>query len=473
MLHVLAIAPLLIVLSPARADEGSDGTRSEVTVRGLPLTVTRELELQAGLYRAPYGGMNLPLSGSFLIDATTARRDRGAMADLTLGADPLGPDAVAALRGLEIYRRDEHHPLSFRVGRLNLVRGGRFRFVDGADVAYAVTKALTVAAWAGTAWHPERTAFASGGPTWGFDLGHRPAGKLGGGLRYEHVALEEGGGIERVGGDMGLHLPSLSDLRVDARFEAASSEAPLELAALAGGLRPHHRLLLRVEGGYSHPTSDSLGRGGVLFPMLMTGPTGFLDGTARLALEQSVLGLALGGLLLSGDEDEPAEPGWRASITRSGHAGRPLVHVVRVSGLDGPGGTASALLLELGHGLGPIDLSVLGEQAVFRYDEQDWRAMTVLGTRASTAPSANWRLSLLAQLSMGQGEEPEGQLWLVATQRVTHGRPRRPAPERDRFLAPTSPSRWVEEDMPRSPGTVPGADPYPSVPMPEEVDDAG
>ena len=120
MFHLTAMLPLLAPVNPAMANEPPDAAPSEVVVRGTPLTVTRKLELQAGLYRVPYGGMALPMSGSFLIDATTARRDMSGMADLTLGADPLGPDAVAALRGLEVYRRDDQHPLDFRVGRLCL-----------------------------------------------------------------------------------------------------------------------------------------------------------------------------------------------------------------------------------------------------------------------------------------------------------------------------------------------------------------
>ena len=180
----------------------------------------------------------------------------------------------------------------------------------------------------------------------------------------------------------------------------------------------------------------------------------------------------LGGLALAGDEDTELQPGWRAGLSRSAHGGAPLKHTVRLSGLGGPGGTATAVLAEVGQRMGPMDLSVLGEQALFRFSDREWRTMTNLGVRAATEPRQALRLSVLARLSMGQGPTPEGQLLLVATQRITRGRAHRPAPERDRFLAPSSPWRWVEEDMPRSPGTVPGAEPYPSVPLPPEPPDA-
>ena len=461
----------LVLHAPTGALAQDPAGSSEVTVRGVPLTITRELELQAGLRHASYDGLSLPLSGSFLLDAADGRRDMGAMADLTLGADPLGPDAAMALRGLELYRRNPEEALELRVGRLNLVRGGRFRFVDGADLAYHPTRDLTLAAWGGSAWHPERAGFTAGGATWGLDLSHRSASPFGGALRYEHVAAEDGGGVERFGGDASLHLPAVSGLRVVARADLVAAEAPLELMSIAAELRPQHRLHLRFDAGSSNPTTDSLGRGGAIASLFQDGPTSFADATARLSMEGSVLSADLGGLLLA-DDDGGATPGWRASFSRSTHAGVPLKHALRLSGLGGPGGSATALLAEVGRELGPIDLSVLGEQALFRFAEQDWRGMTVLGARASTAASEHWRLALLTQLSIGQGPVPEGELYLVATQQLSRGRAREPAHTRDRFLSPHSPPRWVEDDLVRSPGTVPGADPYPSIPIPPEADDA-
>lgn len=460
-----------VLLAPAAwAQEPS--ASSEVTVRGIPLTVTRELELQAGARYASFGGLELPLGGSFLIDAADPRRDLGARADLALEADPLGPDAIAVLRGLELYRRDPSDALELRAGRLNLARGGRFRFVDGAELAFHPVRDVTLAAWGGTAWHPERAGLGAGGPTWGLDLAHRSSNPVGGALRYEHVAAEEGGGVERFGADANLFLPAVSGLRMIARADAVASDDPIELASLSAELRPHHRVHLRLDGGYSHPTTDTLGRGGALDELFMDGPMRFANGLARLSLERCVLTADIGGLLLA-DDDEGTVPGWRAAVSRGGHAGKPLKHVVRLSGLGGPAGTATALMAEVGREMGPVDVSVLGEQALFRFTEQDWRGMTVLGARASTAADEHWRLALLGQVGVGQGPAPETELYLVATHQRTQGSPRRPEPTRDRFLSPHSPWRWVEEDMPRSPGTAPGADPYPSVPLPpEEAADA-
>ncbi len=466
-------AALLIVAltAPGWAQEPPPESYSGITVRGIPLTVTRELELQAGLRHAAYDGLTLPLSGSFLLDAADARRDMGAMADITLGADPLGPDAAMSLRGLELYRRDPTDALELRVGRLSIARGGRFRFVDGADVSYHMGNDLTLAAWGGAAWHPERAMLGSGGATWGLDLAHRSAGPAGGALRYEHVAAEEGGGVERVGADALLQAPAVAGLRLVARADAVLQDDPLELASIGAELRPHHRLHLRVDSGYSHPTADSLGRGGALGELFQQGPTTFTDAMARLSLERSVLTADLGGLLLS-DGEEGFDLGWRAAVSRSGHAGRPFEHVLRLSGLGGPSGTASALMAELGRPVGPVSVSVLAEQAVFRFAEQSWRGMTVLGTRATTSTYADWRLSLLGQLSIGQHPVPETELYLVATQQIRHGRRRHPLPSRERFLSPYSPWPWAEDDMPRSPGTAPGADPYPSMPMTQEDDHA-
>ncbi len=460
----------LLLTAPVLAQEPDTAARSEVTVRGVPITVTRELELQAGLHHGAVEGLSLPLGGSFLLDAADGRRDVGAMADLTLAADPLGPDAAAALRGLELYRRDPEAVIELRVGRLSVVRGGRFRHLDGVDAAAHLGRDLTLAAWGGAAWHPERAGFASGGGTWGMDLAHRSARPLGGALRYEHVTAEEGGGVERFGADASLHLPAHAGLRVIARSDLVASEEPLELLSMAAELRPQHRLHLRLDAGRSNPTTDSLGRGGAIASLFQDGPTRFADATARLSFEHSVLCADLGGLLLEGDE--ALEPGWRAAAARSTHAGAPLKHVVRLSGLGGPGGNATALMAEIGRELGPLDVSVLGEQAFFRFSEQDWRSMTVLGARAATTAGTHWRLALLGQVSVGQHPVPEGELYLVATQQLTHGRARTPAHTRDRFLSPHSPPRWVQEDLTRSPGTVPGADPYPSIPMPPEADDA-
>ncbi len=467
MLLALLIPALI---SSSWAQEQDESGHSEITVRGTPLTVTRELELQAGLRYGAYDGLALPFGASFLLDAADGRRDTGAMADLTLGADPLGPDAALALRGLELYRRDPERPLEARVGRLNIVRGGRFRFVDGADLAYHPTRDITIAAWGGAGWHPERAGFATGGATWGADLSHRPAHPLGGALRYEHVAADEGGGVERFGGDVSLHMPATMGLRVVARADLVASDEPLELASLAAELRPQHRLHLRLHTGSSNPTTDSLGRGGAIASLFQTGPTLFADATARLSLEGSVISADLGALALDGEDGR--EPGWRAAVSRSAHAGVPVKHVLRLSGMGGPGGSATALMGELGRELGALDLSVLAEQAVFRFAEQDWRTMTVLGGRAATMAGEAWRLSVLGQVSMGQAPVPEAELYLVATQQLTHGRRRSPSHTRDRFLSPHSPPRWVQDEIRRSPGTVPGADPYPSIPIPPEADDA-
>lgn len=460
-----------LLLAPHLALADDPPATSQVTVLGTPLTITRELELQAGLRYAPYDALSMPLSGSFLLDAADGRRDMGAMADITIGADPFGPDAAAALRGLELYRRNPSDALELRVGRLSIARGGRFRFVDGADLAYHMGRDVTLAAWGGAAWHPERAAFGSGGPTWGLDLAHRSAQPLGGALRYEHVAAEEGGGVERVGADASLQLASLAGLRVVARADAVVQDDPVELASIGAELRPHHRVHLRVDSGYSHPTADSLGRGGALGSLFQDGPSSFADAMVRVSLERSVLTADVGGLLLS-DQADGNDLGWRAAVSRSGHAGKPYEHVVRLSGLGGPSGSAAALLAEIGRPIGPMEISVLGEQALFRFAEQSWRGMTVLGTRASTSAGEAWRLSLLGQISIGQGPVPESEIYLVATQQIVHGRTRKPKPTRDRFLSPYSPWRWAEDDLPRSPGTAPGSDPYPSVPMPPENDDA-
>jgi hypothetical protein len=459
----------LLLNAPSWADDAAQDTSNEVLVRGTPVTITREIELQAGFHQS-LGEPALPLGASFLLDAADRRRDMGAMADLTLGADPLGPDAAAALRGLELYRRDPEERVELRVGRLASVRGGRFRFLDGADLAAHLGRDLTLAAWGGAAWHPERPGFATGGATWGLDLSHRSPHPLGGALRYEHVAAEEGGGVERFGADTSLHLPAHAGLRLVARADLVVAEAPLELLSLAAELRPQHRLHLRFDAGHSHPTTDSLGRGGAIATLFDDGPTSFADARARLSLERTVYSADLGGLLRQGDGDP--EPGWRASLSRSGHAGLAVKHVLRLSGLGGPGGSAGAVMGELGRDLGPMDLSVLGEQALFRFAEQDWRGMTVLGARAATAAGTSWRLALLGQLSLGQHPVPETELYLVATQQLSRGRTREPAHSRDRFLSPDSPPRWVQDDLSRSPGTVPGADPYPSIPIPTEADDA-
>ena len=452
---------LLLLLAPgtgrAAAPEGSAaGTASAEVRRFPPLTVSAEMELFAGVYRMPYDRMALPLGAYLTFDAHTPHRDSGAMAMLGLGLDPLGPDGDAAVLGLEVFHRGLGRRVDVRLGRLDVFHGGRFRFVDGADVKVRIVDHLHVAVWGGTAWHPERTGLFSGGSTWGVDLSYRSALPVGGGVRYDHVMGEDGSWTERVGADVSLHLPRAAGLVIEARADALPVQRGLELGAVAAELRPHHRVHLRLEGGINHPVADFLGRGGAIYPLFLDGPTAYLDGRARF---------------LSLPVADDREPGVRVALGASSHPGKRWRHVIRGSLIRSPGGTATTVLGEVGRRFGPVNVGVVAEQAFYEYEGRPWRAVTHLGTQLGVQPGQAVRMSLTGQLELGRGPEPEGQLLLYVDVLLQRGSPHRPRPTRDRYLSPWSPYHWDRDRMPRAPGTVPGADPYPSMPMGAEAAD--
>jgi hypothetical protein len=170
-------------------------------------------------------------------------------------------------------------------------------------------------------------------------------------------------------------------------------------------------------------------------------------------------------------DEQSRVPGVRLAVGGSSHPGKRWRHVWRVSGLHGPSGTATMALVEVGRSFGPLDLDLLAEQAFYRYVDLPWRSATHLGAQVGVRPAKPLRISLTGQLDLGRGPVPEGQLLVVATLRLHRGATRGPLPDRDRFQSPYSPYRWQRADLPRSPGTVPGADPFPSIPQGAEDDD--
>ncbi|MFH1469697.1 MAG: hypothetical protein ABIO70_35250 [Pseudomonadota bacterium] len=452
----LGIACLALLARPLHAEEaGLAISQPEVTLAG-------EIELTTGLVRDVWDQREVPL-GSFLhLDASDPRRDIGGRASLSFDADLATPEAGAALSALEFYRRGLGQHTDLRVGRLNLVQGGRFLFVDGVDSRTHLGEHTEVQAWGGAAWHPEAPDLFSGGPIWGLGLSRHAAGALGGGLRYQHNRAADHTWLARLGGDLSLYRPQRSGFGVEGRIDTLPLRGVVELAALASEVRPHRRLHLRLEGGRSDPELDSLPQGGSLYRQLTDGPTWYVDGRVRLALAPCVLALDLGGIEVV--EESGAQPGARLALAASTHLGKPWRAMARLSALSGPGGSATLALAEVGRALGPVDLSALGEQAFFREREGDWRRATHLGARVSTH---TWHLaeaSLLGQVTTGGVSAHENVVMLVLTQRLEHGRVPGPAQQRDRFLSPWSPFHWQREELPRSPGTVPGADPYPSLP---------
>ncbi len=462
---------LLLPSQPAWAAEG-DETTVVMERRRLRLDLSMELEMLGGLRRDTFAGFGAPLGAYLLVETHTPGRNAGALAYMTLGMDPLRESRNISLRGLEVYHNGIGKVLDLRVGRLNLVRGGRFRFVDGADVRVKFAHHLHLACWGGTAWHPEQPTLFGGGPAVGADLAYRPASAVGGGLRYEHQTGEDGGGIDRVGADVSLHLPRAAGLVAEARLDAVPAHEVMELVALAAEIRPHHRWHVRLEGGATDPVVDVLGKGGRIYETLVDGPTVYLDGRVRVGLPPGMLTLDAG--VLGVDDGTGAWlPGVRSALGLSSHPGRPWRHSVRASGLHGSGGSALLLLAEVGRRFGPVDLGLIAEQAVFRYRGRSWRAATHGGAQIGLDFHRSIHLSLTGQIELGRNPEPEGLVLLVATFRLHHGNVRSPFPVRDRYLSPWSPYRWQRDHLPRSPGTVPGADPYPSVPQGSEAEDEG
>ncbi len=458
------------LLAPGSIGRAAEDDEASVIVerRRLRLDLSMEFELLGGFRRTTFAGIGAPLGAYLLVETHTPRRNAGAMAYVGLGMDPLQGSREISLRGIEVYHNDAWRFLDLRVGRLNLVRGGRFRFVDGADVRIRFAKHLHLACWGGAAWHPELAALFSGGPVVGADLAFRPASAVGGGLRYEHQTALDGGGVDRIGADVSLHLPRAAGLVAEARLDAVPAEEILELVALAAELRPHHRWHVRLEGGATNPVVDVLGRGGRLYDTLADGPTLYVDGRVRVGLPPGMLTLDA-GVLGVGDGDGAWAPGVRSALGFSSHPGRPWRHSLRVGALHGSGGTAGLLLGEVGRRFGPLDLGILAEQALYQYRGRPWRATTHGGVQVGLDLHRALHLSLTGELELGRNPAPEGLVMLVATIRVHHGKVRTPFPVRDRYLSPWSPYRWRREHLPRSPGTVPGADPYPSVPQGSEA----
>ncbi len=465
----LALALALLVGGVCRATEAGS---ADAEVHREPLRISAEFDLLAGVHRIPYDRLALPIGSYLMLDAAAPRRNAGASAQLGLGVDPLGPEGDVGLLDLEVYASGLGGMVDVRGGRLNLVRGGRFRFVDGADLRFRLAEHLHLAAWGGMAWHPERTGLFRGGSTWGVDLAYRSAQPVNGAIRYDHSMSVKGRWIERLGGDVSLRLPRAAGLVLEARLDTVPNWKLLERVSLGGEFRAHHRVHLRFEGGLANPAVDQLGRGGTIYPLFAAGPTLYLDARARLALPPGVLIVDAGVRGIASEEDTLA-PGVRGAVGLNSHPGRKWRHVLRLTGLDGPGGSAVAGVAEAGRRLGPLDLDLIAEQAFYQLDGRPWRGVTHLGTQLAVAPARPLRLSLTGQLELGRGPVPEGQLLLFVTLRLHKGRDRLPAQERDRYLSPWSPYRWDRDEMPRSPGTVPGADPYPSVPMGVEASDEG
>jgi hypothetical protein len=283
---------------------------------------------------------------------------------------------------------------------------------------------------------------------------------------------EDGRWVERVGADVSLRLPHASGMVLEARGDVVPGWKIVELASIAGEVRPHHRVHIRLEGGLSNPKADVLGRGGAIYPTLIDDPTVFLDGRARVGLPLGMLILDAGVLGVS-DGDGSLQPGVRLALAESSHPGRPWRHTIRVGGLHGPGGSAVTALGEIGRSFGPVEIAVLAEEALYQLSGRPWRAVTHLGGQLAFSPSRPFRLSLTGQLELGRGPLPEGQLMVFATIRLHRGQIRMPDAARDRYLSPWSPHRFSRDPMPRSPGTTPGAEPYPSVPPATEATDAG
>lgn len=454
---------------------GAAGDDTPVSVssagQGPRIALSAEMELMAGLWRRPYDTMALPMGTYLQLEGHTRHRAAGIVGQLALGADPLALDAEAALLGLEVFHTGIRQRLDLRFGRMNMVHGGRFRFVDGASARVRLVDHLHLSAWGGAAWHPESAGLLSGGATWGTELALRSPSPLGGALRYDHVDGEGLRDVDRVGADVTLHLPRAAGFGAEARVDFVPAWKVVELLSVAAEVRPHHRLHLRLEGGGTHPVADALGRGGSIYSSFYGGPTVYLDARLRAGLPPGMLTLDLGTVADPAAEDGQL-PGVRMSVAGSNHPGRPWRYVIRGSVLHGPGGEAALALAQVGRRLGPIDVQLLAEQALFRHSGRTWRAATHLGAQLSVHAGDALDLSLTGQLDMGRGPRPEGQLLVVATIRWRNGPERGPAPDRDRFLSPYSPHSWQREHLPRSPGTVPGSDPYPSVPQGAEADDA-
>jgi len=467
--------PILVALvaassgltAPAVADEAAS-----VGLRAPRPVFSGELEILGGLQHTTFGGSTVPLGVSLLVETYSPRREAGVMADVLVGAELMQPDASAAVRGLEVFYKNAWERLDIRGGRLNIVRGGRFRFVDGVDARLALAEHLVLSAWGGAAWHPEDLALFAGGPTWGTDLSYRSGNVLGGGIRYDHVSGEDGLDVDRLGADVSVHLPRLAGFVGEARADVVPAHGVVELVALTAELRPHHRWHLRVEAGSTNPRVDVLPRGGSIYATLIDGPTLYLDGRARVAMARGVATLDAGAVAV-GSDDEGMKPGIRAALGLSAHPGRPWLYSARLAMLAGPGGSAYVGLVEVGRMIGPLDVAVLGEQALYQYRGRPWRAATHVGARVGFDPARAVHLSINGQLELGRAPGTEWLVLVVATFRVQSPTVRRPDSVRDRYLSPWSPYRWTRERIPRSPGTVPGADPYPSVPQGKEGSDEG
>ena len=463
--RLVCLAFAAVLLSPALA-HGGDAEVAETRVRTsrAPWSVRLQLDAFGGVLREPTGSWAVPLAGFVTFHTHTSRRHVGFVT--RFGPEGQLPDGGVGfhLQGMEFYARNLGGRLDLRVGRLSVVHGGRFRFVDGGLAKLRLLDLLELGVWGGMSWHPERLSPFSGGPVVGAELAlRRSALPVAGRVRYERLIGEDGVPVDRIGGDATLHLPRAAGLVAEARVDAAPVHEVLELVALAGELRPHYRVHMRLELGRAEPRVDEVGAGGAIYPILQPGPTLYAEGRLRLTAPFGAVTLD-GGFVGSLDEGE-LRPGGRATVGLSSHPGKPWRHVVRVMFLHGHPGTAFVVLAEVGRQIGWFDFELLAEQAVFQYSGRVWRGATHVGVQTSLVPSDRFRLSLTAEVDLGRIKQPDALVLLWATFRWDRGRVGGPSPQPDRFLSPWSPYRWTRKEMPRTPGTVPGADPYPSIPQ--------
>ena len=460
----LAAAFLLPEQAVGAGDEGDAGARTSVRTTRAPWAVRLQLDAFGGVLRQPDGSWAAPLAGYVTFHTHTTRRSVGFLT--RFGPEGVAPDGGLGfyLQGMEFYARELGGVVDLRVGRLSLVHGGRFRFVDGGSARVRIADLLDVGVWGGMSWHPERMLPFAGGPVVGAEIAvRRSALPVAGRVRYERLMGEDGDPIDRIGGDATLHLPRAAGLVAEARVDAEPRRKVLELIAIAGELRPHYRVHMRLELGRAEPRVDELGGAGAIYPVLQPGPTLYAEGRLRLSLPLAAL--TLDGGFVGSLDDGALRPGGRVTVGLSSHPGKPWRQVVRVMFMHGHPGTAIVVLGEVGRRIGWFDFELLAEQAIFQYSGRVWRGATHVGLQASVVPTDWFRLSLTGELDLGRVKQPDALVLLWATFRWTHGRVGGPSPQADRFLSPWSPYRWTRADMPRTPGSVPGADPYPSIPQ--------
>ena len=425
-----------------------------------PWDVHGEITAFGAYTRNPmHGHYAVPIGADVTLEAHPARRDLGISA--RLGFEGAAPHDMAEfeMHALEYYHRGIGGRLDVRAGRLNLVHGGRFRFVDGASFDVRFGKGMHLGAWGGMAWHPESIEPLLAGPTAGAELAFARLGvPLSAHLRYEFFTSAARLAYHRIGGDVNISAPRAAGLLAQARVDFEARTRTLETFAFVGNLQPHYRARVRVEAGLSNPVAPELAAGDSIYTAFHTGPTAYAEGRLRLALPPGYLTIDGG---FTGAIDQSAfHPGGRVGVRLESHPAQKGRHALRVQALHSYAGTAATALAEVGRTLGPVDLEALAEQTFYRYSGRTWRAVTHLAGQLAMQPTQAFRLSLTGELNLGRYAAPEGLVMLWTTLHWhtdgSHGL----CMPMDRPLSPWSPYRWSRTDMPRSPGTLPGAPAY-------------